>query len=71
MQTNVEVVKQLEDIIVSREIKVDEAFQLQKLFIIKLKHDMYMLEANVNKFSEEKKAHVYLKTETKGDDIRK
>ena len=29
-----------------------------------------MLETNVNKFLEENKSHVYLKTETKVDDIR-
>ena len=29
-----------------------------------------MLETNVNNFSEEKKTHIYSKTETKGDDIR-
>ena len=30
-----------------------------------------MLETNVNKFPEENKYHIYFKTETKRDDIRK
>ena len=39
---------------------VDEAAQLQELYIIKLKHDICMLETNKNNFSE-KKSHVDLK----------
>ena len=38
--------------------------------MIELKRDICMLEANVNNFSEEKKAYKYFKKETKGDDIR-
>ena len=53
------------------EIRVDEAAQLQKLYIIKLKRDICMLENNVKDFSEENKAHVQLEIETEGDDGRK
>ena len=35
-----------------------------------MKREICMLEINVNKFSEEKKYHVELKIETKGNDIR-
>ena len=38
--------------------------------MIKLKHGIFMLENNENNFPEEDKDQVYLKTETKGDDIR-
>ena len=51
-------------------MKVCESAQLQKLYIIKPKRDFCMLETNVTNFSEENKAHLYLKTETKGYDIR-
>ena len=51
-RATLEQVKALENIIVQREIKVDESDQLQKLYIIKLKRDICMLETNVNNFSE-------------------
>ena len=58
----IEQVKSLENMISSGEIKVDEATQLQYLYIIKLKRCISMLETNVKDFSEEKKSHVDLKT---------
>ena len=65
MQTPLEQVKSLENIIAPGKIKVDEAAQLHKLYINKLKRGICMLDTNVNKFSEEKKAHVYLKQKAK------
>ena len=56
-----EQVKALEDIIASGDIKVDEAAQFQKLYIIKLKCDICMLDTDVKKYSEENKARVSLK----------
>ena len=44
--------KALENIIALREIKVDEADQLQKLYIITFKRDICMLETNQTNFSE-------------------
>ena len=44
-----EQVKSLENIIASGDIKVDEAAQLQELYIIKPKRDICMLETNVKK----------------------
>ena len=60
----------MQNIIESVDIRVDEAAQLQELYIIKLKLDFCMLETNVSNFSEENKYHVDLKTETKEYDIR-
>ena len=70
-RTTLEQVKSLEYIITSGKIKVDEADQLRRLYIIKLKRDICMLETNVNNSSEENKDHVDLKIETEGDDIIK
>ena len=64
-------VKALEDIIASGEIKVNEADQLRGLYIIKLKRDICMLETNVNNCLELKKDCIGVKTEAKGDDVRK
>ena len=50
MQTRIEQVKSLENNIASKHIRVDEADQLRELYIIKLKHDIFMLETNVNNF---------------------
>ena len=61
----------MENIIASGYIKVYESDQLQGLYIIKLKRGICMLETNEHNFSEEEKSHIYLKTESKGDDIRK
>ena len=44
--TALEQVKALEDIISPGEIKVDEAYNLQGLYIIKLKRGICMLEIN-------------------------
>ena len=52
-------------LIASGEIKVDEAAQLQELYIIKLKRDICMLETNVKNFPDENKATVYLKQNPK------
>ena len=70
-RTTLEQVKDPETIIVSGEIRADEANQLQKLYMIKLKYYICMLETNVNNISEVDSYHIDLKTETKGDDIRK
>ena len=51
-RTTLEQVKVLENIIAYREINVDETDQLHKLYIIKLRRDICMLETNVNNFSE-------------------
>ena len=61
--------KSLEDIIASVEIKVYESAQLQELYIIKLKRNIFMFETNVNNFLGGNRAHIYLKTETKRDYI--
>ena len=53
--TTFEQVKPLENIISSREIKADEADLLWKLYIIKLKLNIFMLETSVNKFLQGKK----------------
>ena len=53
-RTSLEQVKALENIIASGEIRVDEAYQLCGLYIIKLKCGICMLETNVNNFSEKK-----------------
>ena len=63
-------VKDLENIIASVYIKVNEADQLQGLYIIKLNRNICMLETNENTFSEENKAPIKLKIENKGYDIR-
>ena len=42
----------------------------KRLYIIKLKCDICIVGNNVKNFSEGNKADVYLKTETKGDNIR-
>ena len=65
-----EQVKSLENIISLVEIKVYEDDQLRELYIIKLKRHICMLDTNIKYFSMENKAHVDLKTESKGDDIR-
>ena len=44
----------MENIFESGEIKVDKAAQLLELYIIKLNHDIFMLNTNANKFPEEK-----------------
>ena len=46
IQTTLSKFKSLENIIESVYIKVDEADQLQELYIIKLKRDICMLETN-------------------------
>ena len=69
-RTTIEQVKALENIFVSREIRVDKADHLRGLYIIKLKRGICMLETNENNFSKENKAHIDLKTETEGYDIR-
>ena len=66
LRTTLEQVKALENIILSGEIKLDEADQVWELYIIKLKCDICIFETNVNNFSERKKAHVDLKIATKG-----
>ena len=68
--TTLEQVKSLENIIASGEIKLDEAYQLQELYINKLRRGICVLEINVNDFLEESKSHIYLKTEIKGYYIR-
>ena len=52
-------------------MKVYESARLQKLYIIKLKRDICILDTNEKHIPEEKKYHVYLKIETKRDDTRK
>ena len=52
--TTLEQVKSLENIIASQDIKVDEAYQLRGLYIIKLKRGIFMLETNEHNFSEGK-----------------
>ena len=70
IRTKLEQAKALENIIASQEIKVDESDQLQGLYMIKLNRGIYILETNEHNCSEEKKSHINLKTETKGDYIR-
>ena len=53
--TTLEQFEALGDIISSGDIEVNEAAQLQELYIIKLKCFICMLEINVNNFSEGKK----------------
>ena len=48
--TTLEQFKALENIIASVDIKLYEADNLQELYIIKLKHDICMLETNENTF---------------------
>ena len=53
-RTALEEVKSLENIISSREIKVDEYDQLQVLYIIKLKRGICILETNVKNIQSKK-----------------
>ena len=70
MRTTLGQVISLENIIATRQIKLYEADQLQKLYIIKLKRDICMLETNVKKFLDENKSHIDLRIEINGDNIR-
>ena len=54
IQTTLEQVKALENIITSQEIKLDETDQLRGLYIIKLKRGICMFDTNEHNFSEEK-----------------
>ena len=63
MRTTLEQVKSLENVIASGKIKVDESDQLQDLYIIKLKRDIFMLDTNLNNLSEENKSHVDIKNQ--------
>ena len=56
------VIKALENIIASVDIKVYEAAQLWELYIIKFKRGICMLETNVKNFSEGNKDKVDFKT---------
>ena len=56
-RTKIEQFKSSENIIASEEINKDEASQLRKLYIIKLKRDMCMLETKIKNFSDGKKLH--------------
>ena len=56
--TTLEQLKHLENIIALGGDKVDEAAQLRELFNVKSRHDIFMLETNLDNFSEVNKAHV-------------